>query len=163
MEFLMNGLQEMEKLYVTKEESGPDSFGGDGPVITEEYHGAEYCKAVLTEVVSVLPGITEWSYQSSFERLANEVFVILTASQMYTLIFTIDTYGQKVARMKVHIDVEKRNDMDNAEQVLGNADGCDFFLEQLKLKLKDELRKDWTSCAWITDEQSEYLGVNFQQ
>lgn len=159
IDFLMNGLQDMEKLYVTKEEPGPDPFGGDGPVVAEKYCGADYCKTVLAEVVSVLPGVTDWSYQESFGRLANEVFVILTATQMYTLIFTIDTYGQKVARMKVRIEVEKREDTESTNQAQDKVDEYDLFLEQLKIKLKDELRKDWTSCSWVTDEQSERLAA----
>ena len=118
----MNGLQDMEKLYVTKEEPGPDPFGGDVPVITEEYHGADYCKTILAEVVSALPGITDWSYQESFGRLAHEVFVIFTALQMYTLIFTIDTYGQKVARMKVRIEVEKSEDTESTNQAQDKVD-----------------------------------------
>lgn len=159
VEFLLNGIKDMSKLYTKN--MVEDSFGGGEKIPQYDYVGQNYLKQVINEIVSKLPDIQEHSYEHSFERFANEVFVIITSEKMYEMIFTIDTYNYEKARMKVNIRVEKREEVEqqvNIERYMFQ-DGTeyDMFLEQLKIELKNILLRDWLSCSWIMDQQSEQI------
>ena len=76
----------------------------------------------------------------------------------YELVFTIDTYEYKKARMKVSIERSKKLETASfGNQTLPDGEVYDIFLEQLKIAIKNAFKKDWAVCSWITDEQSEQL------
>ena len=57
--------------------------------------------------------------------------------------------------IQLHIEIES--------QVIENENfeiRYDKSLEQLKLALKERLKKDWTLCTWLVDDQSEMLCAN---
>lgn len=97
-----------------------------------------------------------------------------SASKCYTVFFTIDTYKYEKARLLVTISAEDRDDADALSEggvieagagnqqkySLPDGEEYDILLETLKLELKEALRPDWKSCAWIVDEQSEMLCTN---
>lgn len=171
IEFLMNGISDIAKIYNKKMESFP--FDGE-EVPSYEYIGQAYCESVVTKAAEKIAGIQEFSYQGDFERMANEVFVLHSASKRYTVLFTIDTYKYEKARLLVTISAEDRDDVETLSEggvieagagnqqkySLPDGEEYDILLEVLKLELKEALRPDWKSCAWIVDEQSEMLCTN---
>ena len=148
IEFLFNEIKDMANLYCVTTVDSPLNTA----VTSYDYLGQGYCQNAISATVAKLTGVEEFSYQGDFERKANEVFVITTAHCYYTVIFTIDTYEYEKARMKVSITSDEREGVTTS-----NNTEYDVFLERLKIELKEVLRKDWESCAWIVDEQSESL------
>ena len=155
IEFLFSEIKDIEKLYRIDLVDNP--FGGDEcPLYT--YIGKEYLENKLKTIEGNLPGLNEFIYQQCFGRIANEVFVVVVNDIYYELIFTIDTYQYKKARMKVSIERPEKLDVATfGNQVLADGEVYDIFLEQLKIAIKNAFKKDWAVCSWITDEQSEQL------
>lgn len=155
IEFLFSEIKDIEKLYRIDLVDNP--FGGDEcPSYT--YIGKEYLENKLKTIEGNLPGLNEFIYQQCFGRIANEVFVVVVNDIYYELIFTIDTYQYKKARMKVSIERPEKLDVTTfGNQVLADGEVYDIFLEQLKIAIKNAFKKDWAVCSWITDEQSEQL------
>lgn len=155
IEFLFSEIKDIEKLYRIDLVDNP--FGGDEcPSYT--YIGKEYLENKLKTIEGNLPGLNEFIYQQCFGRIANEVFVVVVNDIYYELIFTIDTYQYKKARMKVSIERPEKLDVATfGNQVLADGEVYDIFLEQLKIAIKNAFKKDWAVCSWITDEQSEQL------
>ena len=157
IEFIFNGIKDIEKLYEIKSVESP--FGGNETCLQHDYLGKEYCDDVVSQAVAKFPEISDSSYHGCVERKANEQFIIQTSGRLYTLIFTIDTYNYEKARMVVHITSAVRNEAEANDSVESEIQKWeyDLFLEQFKIELKNILKNDWNSCAWITDEQSELL------
>lgn len=155
IEFLFSEIKDIEKLYRIDLVDNP--FGGDEcPSYT--YIGKEYLENKLKTIEGNLPGLNEFIYQQCFGRIANEVFVVVVNDIYYELIFTIDTYQYKKARVKVSIERPEKLDVATfGNQVLADGEVYDIFLEQLKIAIKNAFKKDWAVCSWITDEQSEQL------
>lgn len=110
----------------------------------EHYHGTEYCKSVIADVVNIMPDIREYSYQGQCERIANETFSLKADDVTYAVSFAVNTYDGKGARIECSI-------------VTDDSDEYDKNLEKLKIILKDRLIQDWRVCTWLIDEQSESL------
>lgn len=110
----------------------------------EHYHGTDYCKAVIDNVVKGMPDITEDSYLEQRERIANETFELKSGDIIYSISFAINTYDGKSARIECSI-------------VTDDSGEYDKNLEMLKILLKDRLLQDWRVCTWLIDEQSESL------
>ncbi len=116
VEMLFTGIKDMTKLYKEQLTTDVSPFGGDEPTIYSSYQGKVYCEQVLRDVSKRIPEICEFSYQGEFGRVANENFVVLSDSMMYTISCTVNTYEEKegteekTARLTVKIDTEKRND-----------------------------------------------------
>lgn len=155
IEFLFSEIKDIKKLYRIDLADNP--FGGDEcPSYT--YIGKEYLENKLKTIEGNLSGLNEFIYQQCFGRIANEVFVAVVNGIYYELIFTIDTYQYKKARMKVSIERSEKLDVATfGNQVLSDSEVYDIFLEQLKIAIKNVFKKDWAVCSWITDEQSEQL------
>lgn len=111
----------------------------------------------MSKVVKKLSGVEEYSYEQSFERIANEVFVVIASDKYYEVIFTIDTYKYEKTRMKIRINTSETNGNRPSKYIFDDGIEYDIFLEQLKISIEDTLKKDWAVCSWITDEQSEKL------
>lgn len=154
IEFLFNEIDDIAKLYQIEYADNP--FGGE-KVRQHNYIGNDYLENRLQKI-KLLPNVEKIDYQQSFERMANEVFVVIASGVYYEMIFTIDTYEYKKARMRVSIErPEKMETLVAGAYTFPNGEEYDIFLEQLKIAVKDALKKDWAVCSWIMDEQSEQL------
>lgn len=143
IEILFSGIKDITKLYKSKEVDNSD-FGEE--LVTEtEYLGKEYSEKVLADVVGEFDEEKSIYYVGCLQRIANEVFDFCLLESKYRASFTIDTYGDSKARLKVKLEqIEPRQEYD-------------MLLEQLKIAIKDRLISDWNRCIWMTDEQSEAL------
>ena len=155
IEFLFSEIKDIKKLYQINLVVNP--FGGeDCPSYT--YIGKEYLENKLKIMEENLLELNELIYQQCFERIANEVFVAVVNDIHYELIFTIDTYQYKKARMKVSIERQEKLEVATyGNQTLPDGEVYDIFLERLKIEIKNTFKKDWAVCSWIMDEQSEQL------
>lgn len=155
IEFLFNDIKDIEKLYRIDFEDNP--FGEDKS-FCYTYIGNYYLENNLQRVKETLSTVSELTYQQSFGRMANEVFVVIANGVYYEMIFTIDTYQHEKARMKVSIERNQKIEVGSSGNYLfPDGEVYDNFLEQLKILVKDIFKKDWAVCSWITDEQSEQL------
>lgn len=154
IEFLFNEIADIEKLYQIEYIDNP--LGGE-KVPQYNYIGNDYLENRLQKI-KLLPNVEKVDYQQSFARMANEVFVVIASGIYYEVIFTIDTYQYERARMRVSIErPEKIETSVSGMYTFPDGDEYDIFLEQLKIAVKDALKKDWAVCNWIMDEQSEQL------
>ena len=154
IEFLFNEIDDIQKLYQTEYVDNP--LGGE-KVPQYNYIGNDYLENRLQKL-KLLPNIEKVDYQQSFARMANEVFVVIASGVYYEMLFTIDTYQYERARMRVSIERPGNIEASvSGTYTFPDGEEYDIFLEQLKIAVKDALKKDWAVCSWITDEQSEQL------
>lgn len=141
--FSMDGIKNMDQLYTYI----PEYRSELGEGCEEQYHGDDYCKKTITDVLSVLAP-TDWKcqkYIGSRDRLANETFTLVASDDSkYTIAFFINTYNGEAARLEVVINAPAIADYDHR-------------LEKLKIALKNRLLPDWHQCTWLTDEQAAAL------
>ena len=143
VEILFSEIKDITKLYKSKEVNNSDF--GEMAVKEIEYLGKEYSEKVLADVVCGFEEPKSLCYVGCLERIANEVFDFGISESKYRASFTIDTYGDSKARLKVKLEqIEPREEYD-------------MLLEQLKIAIKDRLVSDWNRCIWMTDDQSEAL------
>ena len=157
IEFLLNEIEDKAKLY--KEELIKDStpFSYEPQTFPSSmYIGKEYCIAAMDVVKSNISSIQKCEYKGAIDRIANEVFELITDKYIYTVPCTIDTYPKDKTRMLVKIASE--NIDGNSDEFSETPLACyDQTLEKLKLEVKNIFKNDWKSCIWIKDEQSEFL------
>lgn len=144
--FSMDGIKNMDRLYTYILENHPEF----GDVHSEHYHGADYCKNVIADMLKRLVA-SDWvesKYLGSRERIANEIFILQSIDgSEYNISFGINTYNGEAARLEVTITAPET--------------GCyDHKLEKLKIALKNRLLPDWHQCTWLADEQSTALCKN---
>ncbi len=144
--FSMDGIRNMEQLYTYTLEN----HLGFEDVRSEHYHGDDYCKNVIADVLKCL-ATSDWieqKYLGSCERIANETFILpSTDSSEYNISFDINTYNGEAARLEVTITAPETK-------------GYDHRLEKLKIALKNRLLRDWHQCTWLADEQAAALCKN---
>ena len=154
IEFLFNGINDIEKLYqITYEKTTKD----EKVPLSHKYIGADYLQNQMEKVIKTLSGVEKYSYGQNFDRIANEVFVVIASGKHYEVIFTIDTYKYEKTRMKIRIYTSEDNGIQSKKYAFDDGIEYDIFLEQLKISIKNVLKRDWAVCSWITDEQSEKL------
>lgn len=144
--FSMDGIKNMDQLYTYSSEHYPEF--GEGRI--EHYHGEDYCKNAITDVLNVLmpSDWTEQKYLGSRDRIANETFILSSAAgSKYNISFTINTYNGEAARLEITI-------------IAPETEGYDHRLEKLKIALKNRLLPDWHQCTWLMDEQAAALCKN---
>ena len=144
--FSMDGIKNMDWLYTYTLENHPEF----GDVRSEHYHGDDYCKNVIADMLKRLAA-SDWvepKYLGSRERIANETFILQSIDgSEYNISFGINTYNGEAARLEVTITAP--------------GTGCyDHILEKLKITLKNLLLPDWHQCTWLADEQSAALCKN---
>ena len=61
----------------------------------EQYRGTDYCKTVISDVVSDLREITEYNYIGQSGRIANETFTLKSDKSDYSVSFAVNTYDGK--------------------------------------------------------------------
>lgn len=92
-------------------------------VKAELYHGTDYCKQVITDVLSAI----NWEpqeYLGELGQIANEVFKANSPEgAVYRIEFAINTYEKKVARLECTITGHETENYDQK-------------LEELKIALK---------------------------
>lgn len=141
IEIIFSEVKDITKLYKNKEVDNSDF----GVITVPEYLGKEYSEKVLEDVMGGFEGEKSICYVGCLQRIANEVFDVGLLESKYQASFTIDTYGDSKARLKVKLEqIEPREEYD-------------MLMEQLKIAIKDRLIRDWNRCIWMTDEQSEAL------
>lgn len=141
IKFSMDRIKNMDQLY-TWTPTYSEELGCPGE--EEHYHGTDYCKQVIADVLSAMNWGTQ-KYLGSLDRIANEVFnVNLSEGINYRIEFAINTYEKKAARLECTIT---GLEMENYDQKL----------EELKIALKNRLAPDWEVCTWLVDMQSARL------
>lgn len=141
IKFSMDRIKNIDQIYTWTPIHSED-FDLDGT--EEHYHGDDYCKRVVTDILRTLNWETQ-EYLGTLERIAKEVFNIRTADgKIYRIEFEINTYERKAARLDCAIIAS-----DSAEY--------DQKLEDLKIALKNRLILDWKVCTWLVDMQSAQL------
>lgn len=118
IEILFSGIKNITKLYKSKEVDNSDF---EEVLVTEtEYLGKEYSEKVLADVVGKFEEGKSIYYVGCLQGIANEVFDFCLSESKYRASFTIDTYGDSKARLKVKLEqIEPREEYD-------------MILEQLK-------------------------------
>lgn len=139
----MDGIKNMDQLYTwTMDHS--EEFED---VRVEHYHGDDYCKNIVTDVVKALAH-SDWAnqiYLGSRKRVANETFTLSsTVGSEYNISFAINTYNGEAARLEIAITAPE-------------TESYDQKLEDLKIALKNRLFLDWQECTWLVDEQATAL------
>lgn len=131
IKFSMDRIKNMDQLY-TWTPTYSEELGCPGE--EEHYHGTDYCKQVIVDVLSAMNWGTQ-KYLGSLDRIANEVFnVNLSEGINYRIEFAINTYEKKAARLECTITgLETEN--------------YDQKLEELKIALKNRLAPDWEVCT----------------
>lgn len=145
IEFMFNYIGDISLIY-SKEEKYNEKWGGD--IIEVQYLGSDYCKDIAEQLKSNFSEIKKVNYNGQISRIAKEEFNIETIEEKYSLTFTIDTFEEK---NQAQLLINLFSSSDNGDY--------DIFLEKLKIFIKEILRRNWKMCTWITDEQSEYLGM----
>ena len=141
IKFSMDRIKNMDQLY-TWTPIYSEEFGCPGE--EEHYHGTNYCKQVIADVLAAMNWGTQ-KYLGSLDRIANEVFnVNLSEGINYRIEFAINTYEKKAARLECMITGLKTENYDQK-------------LEELKIALKNRLAPDWGACTWLVDMQSAQL------
>lgn len=144
--FSMDGIRSMDQFYTYTTEHYPGF--GEGRV--EHYHGDDYCKKVITDVLNTLTP-TDWMEQKhlgSRDRIANETFMLSSSGgSEYNISFAVNTYNGEAARLEITITAPETG-------------GYDHRLEKLKIALKNRLLPDWHQCTWLVDEQAAALCKN---
>jgi len=141
--FSMDGVRNMDQLYTYTAGNYP---GFDDERI-EHYHGDDYCKKVIADVLNELAptDYQEQKYLGAHDRIANETFLLLSTSGVqYNISFAINTYDGQAARLEVSITTPEIAHYDKQ-------------LEKLKIALKNRLLADWHQCTWLADEQAAAL------
>lgn len=160
IKILFSGIKDISKLYKDEHVKEDSPFGGESPVTEHIYLGKEYCEPILNSVCESIKEVQNISYQESFGRIANEVFVLQASDVSYTVNCTIDTYKGETARLTISIDSDNQNNGGSTKNVTGDLNTevhYDMVLESLKIKIKDSFLPDWNSCVWYKDEQAEML------
>lgn len=145
IEFMFNDIKNMNLIYRNNQEYN-ELWGID--VTTSYYLGSDYCKDIMMQIKSNFAEIKFVKYNGQTMRIAHEEYDIETSEDKYQLAFTIDTFEEK-KQTQLIINLSSTS----------HDEKYDFFLEKLKIFIKEILLKDWKMCTWIIDEQSEYLGM----
>lgn len=141
IKFSMDRIKNMDQLY-TWTPTYSEEFACPGE--EEHYHGTDYCKQVIADVLAAMNWGTQ-KYLGSLDRIANEVFDVNSSEGInYRIEFAINTYEKKAARLECTITgLETEN--------------YDQRLEELKIALKNRLAPYWEVCTWLVDMQSARL------
>lgn len=147
---MFNRIKDYSLIYEEVPCSAMIDFGAEeSQAVEEKDHIKDYCTSVLNDVIPKIQTSTEFKYKGCIERIGNEVFEINTNSAVYTVSFTVNTFSTHNAIL--YVDVK-------CEYLFSElANRIDLLLEKLKIELKNRLIKDWESCSWLIDEQSEQL------
>lgn len=144
--FSMDGIRNMDQLYTKTTEYNPEL----GETHVEHYHGDDYCKSVINDVLNTLThtDLMKQKYLGSCGRIANENFVLLSSdASVYEISFEVNTYKGEAARLEITI-------------IAPEIESYDHRLEKLKIALKNRLLPDWYQCTWLADEQAAELCKN---
>lgn len=153
IKFMFNNPVDTSLLYACTEEVGESPFGGEETIKVEMRRSKEYSEEILADLKSTLFGLTDYKYLGSRERISREAFQLTVGDTAYDIFFMFDK--REDDNIQLHIEIES--------PIIENHDFETRYnktLEVLKLDLKDRLSKDWQSCTWLVDDQSEMLGAD---
>lgn len=153
IKFMFNNPVDTSLLYACTEEVGESPFGGEETIQVEMRRSKEYSEEILADLKSTLFGLTDYKYLGSRERISREAFQFTVGDTAYDVFFMFDK--REDDNIQLHIEIES--------PIIENHDFETRYnktLEVLKLALKDRLSKDWQSCTWLVDDQSEMLGAD---
>ena len=141
IEILFTGIKDMSILYTRELVDEAESEFEGVNTYQKTYCGKTYCEDILESITEKIPKINKLEYQQCFGRIANEIFVMLTADNIYTIACTIDTYEEKTARLAIHIESQKQGNI-NSDDIIEKNDNIleeyDYVLEQLKFEIAFE-------------------------
>lgn len=144
IEFRLIDIKDMSK--IQKIEKVEDSIFGEIMVVDCKHDITdEYCKDIMDRVMTKLNSEGVSKYIGCTERIGHYEFVVENMGVKYTVIFQKDTYEWN---LQLTVGVGYKTDKNEL------PDGYNFFLERLKLCIKDSMIRDWYKCIWISDSQS---------
>lgn len=150
IKFMFNSPNDASLLYVCTEETGESPFGGEDTVQVEIRRSKEYSESILEDVKACVAGFTEYKYLGCRERIAREAYQLTISGITYEVFFVFDKREEN--NIQLHIEIESPTIESPDFETRYNK-----TLELLKLALKNRVSRDWQSCTWLIDDQSEYL------
>lgn len=150
IEFKMIEIKDLSKIQKRKM-AKDDIFEAD--VEQVEDIADEYCKDIMARIETLLASDCKVKYIGCTDRIGNFEFKVSYKNIEYTVIFQMDTYEWnrqftiKIGYSQVRIGVP-------VPQMREKIAGYDYFLEKLKINIKNALIRDWYKCVWIKDNQS---------
>lgn len=150
IEFKMIEIKDLSKIQKRKM-AKDDIFEAD--VEQVEDIADEYCKDIMARIETLLAPDCKVKYIGCTDRIGNFEFKVSYKNIEYTVIFQMDTYEWnrqftiKIGYSQVRIGVP-------VPQMREKIAGYDYFLEKLKINIKNALIRDWYKCVWIKDNQS---------
>lgn len=150
IKFMFNSPNDASLLYVCTEETGESPFGGEDTVQVEIRRSKEYSESILEDVKACVAGFTEYKYLGCRERIAREAYQLTISGITYEVFFVFDKREEN--NIQLHIEIESPTIESPDFETRYNK-----TLELLKLALKNRVGRDWQSCTWLIDDQSEYL------
>ncbi len=150
IKFMFNSPNDASLLYVCTEETGELPFGGEDTVQVEIRRSKEYSESILEDVKACVAGFTEYKYLGCRERIAREAYQLTISGITYEVFFVFDKREEN--NIQLHIEIESPTIESPDFETRYNK-----TLELLKLALKNRVSRDWQSCTWLIDDQSEYL------
>lgn len=116
----------------------------------------EYCKLVMNQVGLLMDLEHQIKYIGCIDRIGNFEFSIAHDTIEYVVIFQQDTYEWNT-QLTIKIGYAQSRNGLPAEFMKEKLDGYDYFLERIKLSIKNVVIRDWYKCVWISDMQSLML------
>lgn len=150
IKFMFNSPNDASLLYVCTEETGESPFGGEDTFKVEIRRSKEYSESILEDVKACVSGFTEYKYLGCRERIAREAYQLTINGVTYEVFFIFDKREEN--NIQLHIEIESPTIESPDFETRYNK-----TLELLKLALKNRVSRDWQSCTWLIDDQSEYL------
>lgn len=116
----------------------------------------EYCKLVMNQVGLLMDLGNQIKYIGCTDRIGNFEFRIAHDTIEYVVIFQQDTYEWNT-QLTIKIGYAQSRNGLPAVSMKEKLDGYDYFLERIKLSIKNVVIRDWYKCVWISDMQSLVL------
>lgn len=92
-------------------------------------------------------------YIGCADRIGNFEFRVAHDTIEYTVIFQQDTYEWNT-QLTIKIGYAQSRSGLPVVSMKEKLDGYDYFLERIKLSIKNVVIRDWYKCVWISDMQS---------
>mgnify|MGYP004499904201 CR=1 FL=1 len=151
IKFMFNFIKDQTLLYETKEETGQTPFGDLETIPVQVRKSKEYSEAVMNAVQLSISGMS-YQYRGCRERLAREVYETQIGDVIFEVAYVIDTGDDKKSSVTVEIQADAFAETELEKRYIK-------AIELFKLKVKDIILKDFGSCNWLLDDQSQLLGA----
>lgn len=153
IEFKMIEIKDITKIQ-KREVKKEVEYGTEVEFLTDI--ASEYCKKTMEQVRKKMGEGCLIDYLGSQDRIGNYIFEVYNNDVKYIIIFQQDTYECSI-QFTVKIGYVEHEMVLQMNDVKNMVDEYDFFLEKLKIYIKNAMIRDWKKCVWIRDNQSTEL------